>query len=59
MRLACFTIDWRKSDGDPIHERLHFGFVADLAEGLFKVSIKRWETLRDYATAILEAKQGH
>jgi len=40
MRLADLTINCRKSDGNPLHERIHLGFVVDLAEGLFKVPIK-------------------
>ncbi len=56
MRLADLTVNWENSDGNPLHERLHLGFVVNLAEGLFKAPIKRWEAFRDSAEAILNAK---
>ena len=46
MLLAGLAINLEKSDGKPLQERLHLGFVVDLAEGLFKVPTHRWEALR-------------
>ena len=37
MRLAGMLINWDKSGNEPLHERLHLGFVVDLTHGLFKV----------------------
>ncbi len=39
MRLAGLSINWGKSDGTPSKERIHLGFVVNLAEGLFKIPI--------------------
>jgi hypothetical protein len=56
MRRADLTIKWDTSDGDPMHERLHLGFDVDLAAGLFKVPITKWEVLRADAAVILNSK---
>ena len=58
MRRTGLTNNWDKSDGNLKHERLHLGFDVDLAAGLFKVPIARWEALRDDAAAILIALRG-
>jgi hypothetical protein len=39
MRLAGLSINWDKSDNIPLQERVHLGFLVNLAEGLFIVSI--------------------
>jgi len=41
MRLAGLNINWDKSDGIPLHERLYLGFDVDFASGLFKVPLSR------------------
>ncbi len=41
MRLAGLSINWEKNDGTPSQERIHLGFVIILADGLFKVPIRR------------------
>ena len=56
MRLAGLTINWEKSDGTPLQERIHLGFVVNLAEGLFKVPIRRWEALTVSVGLILSSK---
>ena len=56
MRRACLAINREKSDGTPKHNRVHLGFDIDLAAGLFKVPITRWEALRSDAAAILNSK---
>ena len=37
MRPAGLTINWDKSDGTPVHGRLHLGFDVDLVFGFLKV----------------------
>jgi hypothetical protein len=59
MRRAGRAINQSKSDGTPKHDRVHLGFDVDLASGLFKVPIARWEALRAYAVAILNSKGTH
>jgi hypothetical protein len=56
MRLSGLTIHWEKSDGTLIQERIHLGFVVNLAEGLFKVPIRRWEALTASVGFILSSK---
>jgi hypothetical protein len=56
MRLASLTINWEKSDGTSLQERLHLGFVINLAEGLFKVPIRRWQGLKASIGLILSSK---
>jgi hypothetical protein len=56
MRLAGFSINWEKRDGEPSQERFHLGFVVNLAEGLFKVPILRWEALIAFAESFLSSK---
>jgi hypothetical protein len=56
MRLAGLAINQDKSDGAPKHDRVHLGFYVDLAAGLFKVPLTRWETLRADALTILNSK---
>jgi hypothetical protein len=45
MRRAGLAINQSKSDGTPKHDRVHLGFDVDLAVGLFKVPLMRWEAL--------------
>jgi hypothetical protein len=45
MCLAGLNINWDKSDGTPLHERLYLGFDVDLASGICKVPLARWEHL--------------
>jgi hypothetical protein len=56
MRLAGLAINQTKSDGTPKHARVHLGFDVDLAAGLFRVPLARWEALRADALAILNSK---
>jgi hypothetical protein len=56
MRRAGLAINWDKSDDISKHERRHLGFDVDLVNGLFKIPIARWETLREDALAILSSK---
>jgi len=56
MRRAGLTINWDKRDDTPKHERRSLGFDVDLANGLFKIPIGRWEALREDAAAILNSK---
>jgi len=56
MHRAGLTINRDKSDGTHKHETLHLGFEMDLAVGLFRVPITRWEALQDDAVAILNSK---
>jgi len=56
MRRAGLAITREKSDGSPKHNRVHLGFDVNLATGLFKVHITRWEALRADAAAILNSK---
>ena len=56
MRRAGLAINQDKSDGTPEHDRVHVGFDVDLAAGLFKVPIIRWEALRAGTAAILNSK---
>ena len=43
MSLVDLTHSWDKSNNEPLHERLHLGFVVDIAEGLFKIPTTRWK----------------
>jgi hypothetical protein len=56
MRRAGLTINWNKSDDTLKYEQRHLGFDVDLANGLFKVLIARWEFLREDAATILNSK---
>jgi len=58
MRLAssCLTINWEKSDGISLQERIHLGFSINHAEGLFKVPIRRWEALKELVECIVFSK---
>jgi hypothetical protein len=56
MRRAGLAINQSKSDGTPKHDRVHLRFDVDLAAGLFKDPLTRWEALRDDALAILNSK---
>ena len=56
LRLAGLAINQDKSDGTPNHDRVHLGFDVDLAAGLFKVPLTRWEALRDDTLTILNSK---
>jgi len=56
MRLASLTINSDKSDDTPSHEHLHFGFGVDLASGLFKTPLVRWEHLRMDVLSILNSE---
>jgi hypothetical protein len=58
MRLAGLSINWDKSDNIPLQERVHFGFLVNLAEDLFKVPITRWESLHKDITSILISHNG-
>ena len=40
MRLAGLSINWDKSDNVPLQERIHLGFIVNLAEGLFKIPVQ-------------------
>ena len=55
---ALPTINSEKSDASPLHGRLHLGFVVDLAESLFKVSLKRWKAFCASTEAYLNYKVG-
>ena len=54
--MQSLTINWEKSDGIPLHERIHLGFIFNLAEGLFKVSIRRWEALKVLVESFFSSK---
>ena len=41
MHLAGLTMNWDKSDNTPLNERLLLGFVVNLTERLFKVTLAR------------------
>jgi hypothetical protein len=56
MCLAGIAINWEKSDGTPLQERIRLGFVVNLAEGLFKVSIRIWEALKVSVDLFLSSK---
>jgi hypothetical protein len=56
MCRAGLAINREKSDGTPKHNRVHLGLDVDLAAGLFKVPLARWEALRADAAAILNSK---
>ena len=56
MRRVCLAINWDRRDDTPKHEWRHLGFDVDLANGLFKVPIARWQALREDASAILNSK---
>jgi hypothetical protein len=56
MRRAGLVINQDKSDGTHEHDRVHLGFDVNLAAGLFKVPITRWDALRADAAAILNSK---
>ncbi len=56
MSREGLIIKWGKSDDTPKHEERHLGFDVDLANGLFKISVARWEALREDATAILNSR---
>ena len=56
IRLAGLSINRGKRVNEPLHERLHLGFIVDLAQGLFKVPPTRWQSLRDDANAIVTAQ---
>ncbi len=58
MRLAGLSINWDKSDNILLQERVHLGFLVNLAEGLFKVPITRWESLHKDITPILGSHNG-
>jgi len=58
MRLAGLSINWDKSDNTPLQERVHLGFLVNLAEGLFKVPITRWESLHKDIDFILNSHNG-
>ncbi len=53
MRRAGLSINCDKSDRIPLQERIHLGFVVNLAEGLFKEPIPRWESLHVNIDSIL------
>jgi hypothetical protein len=36
MRLAGLSINWDKSDNNPLQERIHLGFIVNLAKGFFR-----------------------
>ncbi len=56
MRLSGLTIGCGKSGGTPLHERFYFGFDVDLAFGIFKAPIARWEHLQIDVLSILNSK---
>ena len=56
MRRAGLAINWDKSDDTPKHERRHLGFDVDLADGLFKIPIAKWEALREDTSSVLNSK---
>ncbi len=58
MRLAGLSINWYKSDNIPLQERVHLGFLVNLAEGLFKGPITRRESLHKDITSILGSHNG-
>jgi hypothetical protein len=58
MRLAGLSINWDKSDNNPLQERIHLGFVVNLAEGLFKIPVIRWESLHKDIESILNSHNG-
>jgi hypothetical protein len=58
MRHAGHSINWDKSDRIPLQERIHLGFVLNLAEGLFKIPIARWESLHVDIDSILNSRSG-
>ena len=55
-RASSCTINWDKSDDTHRHEQIHLGFNVDLANGLFKIPIAKWEDLREDAAAIHYSK---
>jgi len=57
VRLSGLTINCDKSDGTPLHERLHLCFDVDLSFGLFKVSITRCQHLQIVVLSILSSKR--
>jgi len=46
MRFVCLGIYCEMSDGTPLQEQIHVGFIIHLAEGLVKVPIRRWGALK-------------
>ena len=58
MRLAGLSINWDKSDNNPLQERIHLGFIVNLAEGLFKIPAIRWESLHKDVESILYSHNG-
>jgi hypothetical protein len=55
MRLDGLSINWDMSDNIPLQERVHLGFLVNLAKGLFKVPINRWESLHKDIDYILNS----
>jgi len=53
MPRAGLIIYRIKSDWVPYHERLNLDFNVNLAAGLFRVSVGRWDALRDAILASL------
>jgi hypothetical protein len=58
MRLAGLSINLDKSDNVPLHERIHLGFVVNLADGLFKIPVVRRESLHKDVESILNSHNG-
>ena len=56
MPRAGLDINRAKGDGAPKHDRVNLRFNVDLAAGLIKVRITRWEALRAVAAAILNSR---
>jgi hypothetical protein len=56
MRRAGLAINLEKSYVNYLNEIFQLGFVVDLAEGIFKVPIERWEALHASAEATHNSK---
>jgi hypothetical protein len=58
MRLAGLSINWDKSDNVPLQERIHLGFIVNLAEGIFKIPVTILESLHKEIESILNSQNG-
>ncbi len=58
MCRAGLSINWGKSDRTPLQECVQLGFVVNMAEGLFKIPIARWESLHVDIDLVLGSYNG-
>ena len=58
MRLAGLSANWDKSDNVPLQERIHLGFIVNIAEDIFKIPVARWESLHKDVESILNSHSG-